>query len=114
MPRGSASVTIRSGQNLEDTLAERFHDNRKDHHMSLNEDLETRRAISRKHIPQEKLAVMDRAVEDLERSGITASCLKEGDTAPDFVLPNGIGESVSLQDLLTKGPVVLSFYRGGW
>jgi hypothetical protein len=82
--------------------------------MSLNEDLETRRAISRKHIPSDKLVVMDRAVENLVRSGITASCLKEGDTAPDFGLPNAAGKPVSLQELLTKGPVVLSFYRGGW
>jgi hypothetical protein len=82
--------------------------------MSLNEDLETRRAISRKHIPSDKLAVMDRAVEDLVRSGLTAACLNEGDTAPDFILPNAAGKPVSLQELLAKGPVVLSFYRGGW
>jgi hypothetical protein len=82
--------------------------------MSLTEDLETRRAISRRHIPSDKLVVMDRAVENLVRSGITASCLKEGDASPDFVLPNSAGEPVSLQELLAKGPVVLSFYRGGW
>jgi hypothetical protein len=82
--------------------------------MSLTDNLDTRRAISRRHIPQDKLAVMDRAVEDLVRSGINASCLKEGDTAPDFVLPSPAGKPVSLKALLAKGPVILSFYRGGW
>lgn len=82
--------------------------------MSLTDDLETRRAISRKHIPPDKLEVMDRAVQELVRSGIAASCLKEGDIAPDFVLPNTAGKPVALQELLAKGPVVLSFYRGGW
>ncbi len=82
--------------------------------MNLKEELENRREGSRKHIPPEKLAVMDRSTEDLARSGIIESCLKEGDTAPDFVLPGATGQMVSLKELLQQGPVVLSFYRGGW
>ncbi len=82
--------------------------------MSLTEQLETRRAVSRKHIPPDKLAVMDRCTEDLTRSGITASCLKEGDTAPDFVLSNTAGKTVYLKEILKQGPVILCFYRGGW
>ena len=34
--------------------------------------------------------------------------------APDFSLPNVRGEEVRLSQLLAKGPVVLTFYRGGW
>ncbi len=82
--------------------------------MSLTEDLAKRREGARKYIPSDKLAVMDRATDDLIRSGITDSCLKEGDTAPDFLLPNAKGEHVSLTERLKRGPVVLSFYRGGW
>ncbi len=37
-----------------------------------------------------------------------------GDQAPDFTLPNAHGQMRSLSELLKKGPVVLSFYRGGW
>lgn len=36
---------------------------------------------------------------------------KPGDKAPDFVLPDVQGGSVALADLLTKGPVVLVFFR---
>ncbi len=82
--------------------------------MSLTEDLETRRAVSRKHIPPEKLEVMDRSTVDLAHSGITESCLREGDTPPDFAFTNTAGKSVSLNDILKQGPVVLTFYRGGW
>ncbi len=82
--------------------------------MSLTEDLAARRKAAREKIPSDKLAIMDRATEDLCKSGIIDSALKEGDTAPDFVLPNALGKSVPLADLLKKGPVVLSFYRGGW
>jgi hypothetical protein len=82
--------------------------------MALTEELANRREQARKSIPQEKLEVMDRATEELEKSGIAKSCLKEGDTAPEFTLSNSSGASISLSDILKKGPVVLSFYRGGW
>lgn len=34
--------------------------------------------------------------------------------APDFTLPNAIGKEVRLTDRLAIGPVILTFYRGGW
>lgn len=34
--------------------------------------------------------------------------------APNFTLPDSVGKSVSLDDLLEKGPVVVTFYRGNW
>lgn len=38
-----------------------------------------------------------------------------GDRAPDFVLQEaGTGRTVQLSDAVTRGPVVLSFYRGQW
>jgi len=37
-----------------------------------------------------------------------------GEKAPDFMLKNAFGESVSLTDELKNGPVVLVFYRGAW
>tara|TARA_R110001583_G_scaffold11613_9_gene52265 strand:+ start:58088 stop:58741 length:654 start_codon:yes stop_codon:yes gene_type:complete len=40
--------------------------------------------------------------------------IKLGAQAPRFELPNQQGKSVSLDDLLTKGPVVVTFYRGSW
>ncbi|MDR6830746.1 thiol-disulfide isomerase/thioredoxin [Bosea sp. BE271] len=37
-----------------------------------------------------------------------------GDEAPGFDLPGINGSRVVLDDLLRLGPVVLTFYRGGW
>jgi hypothetical protein len=82
--------------------------------MPLSDKLIRRRKASRKQIPDDKLAVMDRATEELALSGITQACLKEGDPAPDFILPNAWDQPVSLAEMLKRGPVVLSFYRGGW
>ncbi|MGI1998947.1 thioredoxin-dependent thiol peroxidase [Shewanella frigidimarina] len=36
--------------------------------------------------------------------------LNVGDTAPNFTLQNQAGEAVSLQDTLSKGPVLVYFY----
>ncbi|MHB8202639.1 MAG: hypothetical protein ACYDHG_02915 [Desulfomonilaceae bacterium] len=82
--------------------------------MSLNKILERWKAASRKIIPPDKLLIMDRAQAELSESGITESCLREGDFAPRFELPNAKDQKVSLERLLIKGPLVLSFYRGGW
>lgn len=82
--------------------------------MSLTQELEERREQSRKRIPPDKLAIMDRATQDLRQSGILGACLKVGDTAPAFMLPNALGKSIAMEEVLRHGPVVLNFYRGGW
>jgi len=39
---------------------------------------------------------------------------KPGERAPGFILPNENGENVSLEGLLTKGPVIMSFFKGNF
>ena len=65
-------------------------------------------------VPPETLGVMHRATDDLLNSGIMEKILKAGEKAPEFTLPNQQGQMVSSSDLLGKGPLVLSFYRGVW
>jgi len=48
------------------------------------------------------------------RSGIAAHALAVGAQAPTFSLPAATGNVVRLVDLLERGPVVLTFYRGEW
>ncbi|MGL4805924.1 MAG: redoxin domain-containing protein [Bacteroidales bacterium] len=40
--------------------------------------------------------------------------LRVGDKAPEFTLNDQNGNPVTLYSLLKKGPVVLTWYRGGW
>lgn len=47
-------------------------------------------------------------------SGVPGRALNIGDKAPDFQLNNATDKSVSLQEQLANGPVVLTWYRGGW
>jgi peroxiredoxin len=59
-------------------------------------------------------AILAKATEDLVKSGQAERAIHQGQKAPHFTLPNAKGQPVRLSDLLKKGPVILTFYRGGW
>ena len=67
-----------------------------------------------KRIPLDKRAIMHRATDDLRASGIMERVIKVGDRLPAFALPNAYGRDVCSTDLLAKGPLVLTFFRGSW
>lgn len=54
------------------------------------------------------------ATRELAASGIEERALGVGDMAPDFTLEDIDGNPVTLSGLLRQGPVVISFFRGGW
>ena len=82
--------------------------------MALEDTLRGIREASAKRIPPERAAVMHRATEELRSSGIMDRVIKVGDKLPEFALPNGYGQQVRSADLLAKGPLVLTFFRGAW
>lgn len=82
--------------------------------MSLSEKLTAIRDGALKKIPGDKLAVMLKATEDLRASGILNGVIKPGDRLPAFTLTNMRGASVSSQNLLGTGAVVLTVFRGHW
>ena len=65
-------------------------------------------------IPEADQQTVGSAFEKLMQSDAGENAPTNGDNAPDFVLPNVRGGTTQLGDLLKEGPVVLSFYRGGW
>ena len=82
--------------------------------MDLQAKLNEYKAGMQKKAPKEALEIMHRATEDLRKSAIMESVIKVGDRAPDFELQNTAGDLIRLADLITGGPLVLSFYRGKW
>jgi peroxiredoxin len=78
------------------------------------QELSDMREHLRTSTPAERLEANTSLIEDLVASGIRSSALKVGDPVEDFVLPDARGKAVALHDLLSRGPVVISFYRGGW
>jgi peroxiredoxin len=57
---------------------------------------------------------VDRLVRRLQQSGVGQEAPKLGDMMPPFLLPDETGSLVSLEELLRKGPVALTFHRGHW
>lgn len=53
-------------------------------------------------------------VDWLRKTDIVSHALQVGDTAPDFLLPDEEGRLHSSKQLRGGGPLVVSFYRGGW
>lgn len=67
-----------------------------------------------KAAPPEVIATLAAELEKLAASQIAKRSLQLGATAPDFTLPDPRGTRVSLSNWLARGPVVVTFYRGGW
>ncbi len=82
--------------------------------MNLTEELNQLTQQIQQQLPDDAKATMSQAARDLVNSAIADRAVNVGDSAPNFSLPNAVGETVELQDLLKSGPVVISFYRGGW
>ncbi len=69
---------------------------------------------SAQQTPKETRQTMVEAIRQLKESEILSQALKKGDKIPSFALPDVQKGQVQIDDLLKKGPVVLTFYRGGW
>lgn len=66
------------------------------------------------NVPLSVIETMHRATTELIASGAAQRVLKAGNKVPAFTLVDPDGEAVSSADLLAKGPLVITFYRGVW
>ena len=82
--------------------------------MSLKKQLAQYRADWRKRVPADRQAIMERHIEQLRTGVIARTMLKVGNRAPVIVLRNAKGEIVDVSALRKQGPVIATFYRGGW
>jgi len=64
--------------------------------------------------PHEAIEKMHRASAELKASGIETRALMVGARAPAFSLSNQDQVQVSSENLLQRGPLVISFFRGHW
>ncbi|MFZ3217758.1 MAG: peroxiredoxin-like family protein [Candidatus Acidiferrales bacterium] len=81
---------------------------------SLQDQLDEITANTRHLVQAERLAVGERAVEELFASGIEERILPAGAIAPDFALNDAAGKLVRSADLLALGPLIVKFFRGRW
>ncbi len=59
-------------------------------------------------------AAYDEFLERLDAGQVAAEACKPGDRMPGFLLPSAEGRLVESGELLARGPLVVTFFRGGW
>lgn len=82
--------------------------------MTLKADLEAVTKSVKENAPAEVLAAIEAANTKLAATGLAGRALGKGQNIPEFELPDATGEIVRSKDLLAKGPLLISFYRGEW
>ncbi|GAA5219711.1 peroxiredoxin-like family protein [Membranihabitans marinus] len=80
---------------------------------SLKEQTDAKIAAGRKAKPDFMKGV-DEIIQQAKSFQQGSEAIKIGQKAPNFDLPNPEGRSISLEAMLDKGPVVVTFYRGDW
>jgi peroxiredoxin len=81
---------------------------------SLQDQLDEITANTRHLVQADRLAISERAVQELLLTGIEERILPVGASAPEFRLKDSNGKWVRSADLLDLGPLVLKFFRGRW
>ena len=82
--------------------------------MSLEQQLSEVRSQAAQNIPPEILEKMLSETDKLKAQSLEQFAPKVGDIFPDFALKNQSGKYVTLSEQVKQGPVLLTFYRGGW
>jgi len=82
--------------------------------MKLQDSLDKLKIRIEDSLPVEYVNIMHQGTHDLEASGLGSGVLKVGDKAPEFILSNQKGDLISSKELLKKGPLVITYYRGIW
>jgi peroxiredoxin len=81
--------------------------------VSLREQLRTFSETVRRDRP-EFAAAVDRLISRLRRYGAGESAPQIGEPMPPFILPDVNAQMVSLDELLNRGPIAVTFHRGHW
>ncbi|RYM31372.1 AhpC/TSA family protein [Brumimicrobium glaciale] len=84
------------------------------HETSLKSKLDEKKENFELKADDNKKRAYKEGIESVEKSGIISKAKQVGDQAPNFTLNNALGNPVELKDVLKKGKVVLTWYRGGW
>lgn len=82
--------------------------------MKLQEKLIAMKKESIATKPPELVGPLLKETEKLINSGIDGRAIQVGEILPGFELPDVNGNLVSSGELLAKGPLAVSFYRGVW
>ena len=82
--------------------------------MSLQTELNAFQAAWEQRTSRDVAATIAADNEALLRSGLVERALRAGANFPDLKLANARGGQTRIYDVLARGPLVATFYRGGW
>jgi peroxiredoxin len=82
--------------------------------MGLEQQLAAFKAEFARSAPADRHALYETKIEELRASFAMEKAIGVDALAPDFTLPDAQGTPVAMSELLRLGPVVVTFYRGGW
>jgi len=82
--------------------------------MSLKAQLDACRRAFGASTPQGIVAALHGSVAELVQTVLVRQAVRAGEKAPLFRLRSDTGDFVALSEALGSGPVVVSFFRGGW
>jgi len=83
--------------------------------MSLQDRLDALKAdFESNKVPPAAVAIFHKATDELVASGQAKRALHTGDRLPSFSLSDSDGVTVHSAELLNRGPLVITFYRGVW
>ena len=82
--------------------------------MTLQAQLDAFKVKFEAQAPAAAIEAFHRSTRELIDNGNAESALKAGQMAPEFSLADAEGNVVSSSELLSNGPLVVTFYRGVW
>jgi peroxiredoxin len=82
--------------------------------VTMESELAAERQRSHDKWSPEERAVRDGAITEVAEAKVADRAMRVGETIPLIELPDATGRMVNARDLLDGGPLVISFYRGGW
>jgi hypothetical protein len=82
--------------------------------MELNDELDALLVRKLAESSAEFTSAMSASQKIIRDSRVIETALREGEVFPDFSLPDSTGAIVQWADLLTLGPLIVSYYRGQW
>ena len=82
--------------------------------MSLQTELDAFQAAWKQRAGGDVVAAIAADNEAWLRSGLVERALRAGAKFPDLTLANARGGQTRIYDVLARGPLVVTFYRGGW
>ena len=96
------------------TISQTKEDKSSEAESSLQEELDSMNKKFMEKADKDKIEVYEKGIQEVRESGILENALNVGDKAIGFELQNPTGEKVTLEEYLKEGPVILTWYRGGW